>query len=108
MDQPSLASAHEEPQAMATFRGTARSKAPVNASSREGGHFIGLIRFHVQEDLVVNLEDQVRSKPTLLEPRVKADQSHLEQVSGQALDSGVHGLALGRLTDLIVRRDQIG
>ena len=32
----------------------------------------------------------------------------LNRVGGQALDAGVHGLALGRLADLVVGRGQIG
>ena len=39
---------------------------------------------------------------------VEPDQRHLEDVGGQALDAGVHGLALAGLADAEVRRRQLG
>ena len=39
---------------------------------------------------------------------VEADQRHLEDVRGQTLDAGVHGLALAGLADAEVRRAELG
>ena len=57
--QPPLASAQEEPQAMATFKGTDRSAAPDQRLFGEVGHLVGLVGLHVDQHLVVDLEHQL-------------------------------------------------
>ena len=55
----------------------------------------------------MDLEDQVGAVAALLQAGVEPDQGHLEEVGGETLDPGVHGLALGGLADLVVGRHQI-
>jgi hypothetical protein len=56
----------------------------------------------------VDLEDQPAGHRGLFQGRLDADQGDLEDVGGQALDAGVHGLALARLADAEVGRRQLG
>ena len=58
--------------------------------------------------LVVDLQHQLAVVPPGLERLVDAHQRHLEDVGGQALDAGVHRLALAGLTDPAVRVEQLG
>ena len=62
---------------MATLRGTARSAAPVSASSVRAATCVLLGRVHVDQDLVVDLEDQVGGEPALLQARVQPDEGQL-------------------------------
>ena len=96
------------PQAIATLSGTSRSAAPVIACSVSAADLVRLVGHHVEEHLVVDLEDQVGGEAAALEPFVEADQRDLEQVGGETLDAGVHRLALGRLAQLVVGRGEIG
>jgi hypothetical protein len=68
-----------------------------------------LVGRDLEDDLVVHLQDDpaVGAAP-LLERPVEAHQRHLEDVGGEALDAGVHGLALPGLADPEVARGQLG
>ncbi len=63
---------------------------------------------HLDDHLVVHLEDQPARGRPVLEVMVQADQGHLEDVGRQPLDPGVHRLALGRLADPVVGRRSSG
>ena len=53
---------------MATLSGTCRSAAPVRASSARAATCVLLVGLHVEEDLVVDLEDQVEASPPSSSP----------------------------------------
>ena len=61
-----------------------------------------LVRRHLQDYLVVDLEDQLRGRPRGPKSLVDADEGYLENVGRQTLDPGIHGLALPRLADVVV------
>ena len=55
-----------------------------------------LVLGHLDEDLVVDLQHEPALEPALLQRGVDAHQGDLEDVGGEALDAGVHRLALAR------------
>ena len=67
-----------------------------------------LVGRHLEDHLVVDLEDEPARQALLLERVVERHERHLEDVGGEALDAGVHGLPLARLADAEVRRRQLG
>ena len=97
-----LASAQESPQARLTSRGT-ESSAASRMASRVRAATACSSAGHLDDHLVVDLEDEPAGQPLVLQAPVEADQGHLEDVGGQALDAGVHGLALAGLAQPVVR-----
>ena len=54
---------------MATLSGTVSSAGAGQGLLGERGHLVGLLGHHVDQDLVVDLEDQVRGEPPALRVR---------------------------------------
>ena len=103
-----LAAAQLGPVATEMVRGTLRSAAPVRADS---------VRRRTSSSSPAATSTMTSSwtwstrrlaSASLLEVAVEAHQGQLEDVGRQPLDAGVHGLALGRLAQPVVRRVQVG
>ncbi len=74
----------------------------------EGADLLDLVERYLEDDLVVDLEDDAALQPLVFERLVEPADGHLEDVGGQALDTGVHRLPLPRLSDLTVAGRQFG
>ncbi len=103
-----LASAQLAPDDRFTSSGTRRSNAPDMASRVTSTAASCSAGRHLEDHLVVHLQDEAAGEVARLEGVVEAHQRHLEDVGGQALDAGVHGLALPGLADAEVRRAELG
>ena len=93
---------------MLTSSGTCSSAAPCIASSVSSFGAVTLVGGDLEDDLVVHLEDQAASQALVLQRLVEPHDRDLEDVGGQALDAGVHGLALAGLADAVVGDDSSG
>ena len=105
--QPPLASAQELPQAVETSSGTERSAAPVNACSVSAATASSSPAADVDDHLVVDLQDEPAGQAAVVQRLVEPGERHLEQVGGEPLDAGVHGLTLGGLADPVVAVGQL-
>ena len=91
-----------------TSSGTSSSAAPRISRTTSSPDLVALVGRHLDEHLVVDLEDQPAREPAALERLVDAHQRDLEDVGREALDAGVHRLALARLADPPVGVEQLG
>src|ERR1700722_14031915 len=67
-------------------------RRPGQGGLGEAEALVLLPRRHLDEALVVDLEHQAAAQLLRLEVAVEAHQGHLEDVRGQSLNAGVHGL----------------
>ena len=63
---------------------------------------------HLEQELVVHLEDEARASPLRAQPVVDRDHRDLDDVRVRALHDEVHGDALAEAARLPVRRAELG
>ena len=89
-----LASAQFSPAPTSTASGGSRSKAPHISSCTSSPHVAHLGLGHLEQQLVVHLEDESRAAPLVTKAPWMRDHRHLDDVGVRALHDEVHGQPL--------------